>query len=272
MNNSLFFNLKKSIRRFSEYPLVELNDKKVPIDNSALIPNCVYQTWETNYFGKSHAKSIIKFRELNPDLSFFLYNKEKRDQYMQNNWGSHEISKIYFNSLMGPMKADIFRYCILYDYGGYYFDIAKGCKVPLSSLHENHHEAVLTYEDNFCFIPPDHKKLFNLKRPFNYFLQWGLAFSKNNKILNLLIDNICENYPYYKSKTFENPKLAILNFTGPGMYTKVIREYLKENDFGNLKELDIKFEGNGVFKLKGSTVRHYLVPSYTYIKNKKICD
>ena len=48
---------------------------------------------------------------------------------MEKNWGKQNISKIFFKFINGPLKSDIFRYCILYDQGGYYFDISKGCDV-----------------------------------------------------------------------------------------------------------------------------------------------
>ena len=54
------------------------------------------------------------------------------------------------------------------------------------------------------------------------------------------------------------------------MYTKVMRNYISNNDIFDMSELDIKFNNNGIFKLKGSSVRHYIVPSYSYQKNSKI--
>ena len=107
---------------------------------------------------------------------------------------------------------------------------------------------------------------------FNYFLQWGLAFSSKHLFLEKLINEICSDYPNYKDKLFQNPKLAILNFTGPGMYTKVMRKYISKYDISDFAELDVKFNNNGIFKIKGSSVRHYTVPSYTYVKNLKICN
>ena len=270
MSESIGYNLRKFARKFTEFPLVEIKDKIINHKSTNKIPQNVYQTWETRLLGKTHAKSIQEFREKNPTFSFYLYDKEKRDSYMESSWGKEDISKIYFKSIFGPMKADIFRYCILYELGGYYFDIAKGCKCPLNQLHDSNHIGVLTYEDTICYYPPNDPKLFSLLRPFNHFLQWGLAFSSKNLFLESLINNICSDYKYYRDKVFENPKVAILNFTGPGMYTKVMRNYISNNDIFDMSELDIKFNNNGIFKLKGSSVRHYIVPSYTYQKNSKI--
>ena len=88
----------------------------------------------------------------------------------------------------------------------------------------------------------------------------------------MLINEIVKIYPLYKNKIFENPKTAILNFTGPGMYTKTMRLFLYKNKIKDFTELDIKFNNNGIFKLNGSQIRYHFQPSYTYLKNKKICN
>ncbi|MDB0033640.1 glycosyltransferase [Alphaproteobacteria bacterium] len=272
MSNKILNIFKKKIRTFTEYPLVKIEDRLVPKNSKNKIPNKVYQTWETRFLGKSHARSIKKFRNLNPDLSFYLYDKDKRDKYMKSNWQGKLISDIYFNSQFGPMRSDIFRYCILYEFGGYYFDIGKACSIPLNNLHTNDDTGIITYEDNEFYYPPCDQLLFKLKRPFNYFLQWGLGFSPKHQFLKQLIDEIESNYHLYKAKVFANPKLAILNFTGPGAYTKIMRKYLVTAGISNFSELDIKFNNTGIFKINGASVRHYIVPSYTYSKNAKICN
>ena len=272
MNNYRFLNsIKNKLRSFTEYPLIEIEDQVAQYPPSQSITPIVHQTWIDNKFGKTHSKSIKNFRALNPNLSFKIYTNKEMYQYMKNNWSKHKIFNIFQNSLIGPLSTDIFRYCILYDQGGYYFDISRGCSIPLTRLHKKDTKLVLTYEDTYCYIPPSNKKVYELKRPFNHVLQWGLAFEKNNKFLKMLIENIIDMYPFYKNKVFNNPKLAILNFTGPGMYTSVMRKYISNHSFSHIKELDIKFNNKGIFKLKGSQFRYQIKPSYTYFKNKKIC-
>ena len=58
------------------------------------------------------------------------------EDYMKNNWKNNSIYEVFKNSLVGPLKTDIFRYCILYERGGYYFDISRGCKIPRNWLDE----------------------------------------------------------------------------------------------------------------------------------------
>lgn len=272
MSNYYFNQIKKNIRQITELPLVKIEDQISINPPRQKITPIVYQTWVSNEFGRSHAKSILKFRELNKNLTFKIYSDLNMDNYMKDNWANHEIYNIYKKALIGPLRTDIFRYCILYKEGGYYFDISRGCKVPLTKLHNKNSTGIITFEDTFCYIPPRNDKVFKLLRPFNHVLQWGLGFEKKNKFLDQLINSIIKAYPMFKNKVFSNPKIAILNFTGPGMYTAVLRDFISKHNINNFTQLDIKFNNQGIFKIKGSQFRYYSNPSYTYFENCKICN
>ena len=64
------------IKKITEYPLVELSDQTLEQNINQTIPPIVYQTWENNYFGKTHYKEIMKFRKINSNLSFRLFDKK----------------------------------------------------------------------------------------------------------------------------------------------------------------------------------------------------
>ena len=50
---------------------------------------------------------------------------------MQKEFGRHPIYEVFQNAQFGPMKSDIWRYCILYRRGGVYCDIGKSMPVPI---------------------------------------------------------------------------------------------------------------------------------------------
>jgi len=258
------------IKKITEFPLIKINDQIVQNKTIKKIPNNLYQTWENNLFGKTHYKEMIKFRSINKDLNFYLFDRNKRDDYMKKNWGDHKISENYDKSKFGQIKADIFRYCILYEYGGYYFDISKGCKVSITSLHNHDTEALISYEPIECVIPPDRIIFNKLKYPLNNFLQWGFGFKKNHPILLSMIDNITQDYKNYKNISFEKPKSAILAFSGTGQFTKVVREYILKKGVENIEQANIYFNGNGIFSMRGSRVRHLLVKEYADVRNQPI--
>ena len=64
------------IKKFFEYPLQRLEDQISELQDKYLIPPIVYQTWENNLFGKTHFKQILKFRKINHDLTFLLFDKK----------------------------------------------------------------------------------------------------------------------------------------------------------------------------------------------------
>ena len=106
--------------------------------------------------------------------------------------------------------------------------------------------------------------------PEKYVLQWGMGFAKEHTFLNLLLENICEYYPFFKGKSFAVPKNAILSLTGPGMFTKTLREYLDTNEDADLMQAGIDVKGHGIYSLKGSEVRYATISSYASSKNSPI--
>jgi mannosyltransferase OCH1-like enzyme len=235
-----------------------------------LIPQVVIQTWEDRLFGKSHRMELIKFRALNPELRFEIWDSEKRLTYMRITWGHHKIFKIYQNTLFGPMKADIFRYCIMYERGGFYFDISMGCTIPLRTLYGPDTKAVITFEPHTSLIACDKSIAPHLLHPDKLVLQWGFGFTPEHPIPLQIIDNICAEYHRYKNKVFPYPKDAIRELTGPIMFTKSVWDAYAKGPLDNVVQAGIDFNGYGVFELKGSRVRYITMPKYGNVKNQPI--
>lgn len=263
----LIFNM----RMLLEHPFVEIQDViRGGGKSEAVIPRKVYQTWETRFIGKTHYKQIKEFQDINPDFDFILFDKKNRDLYMQDYWGSHLISEIYNNAQFGPMKADIFRYCILYERGGVYFDISKGCSVPLKTLLAANLDGLLSFESGQSSYLPSLECMKSIQHPEKLCLQWGMGFKKGHIILEKMISNICDYYPFYKGRVFESPKSAILQFTGPGMFTKSVRDVASLNGLGNINQAGIDFNGHGIFEMKGAWARYSQVPPYEQSKSRVI--
>ncbi len=252
---------------YNELPLRELHDRPAGDENrNSFIPSYVYQTWEDNLFGRTHLAAIERFRDLNPGMHFRLFDRKLRGNYMLDSWGNHPIYPIFQNAQFGPMQADIFRYCILCERGGYYFDINKGCSIPLVSLCSKDSLGLISFERNDCFIPPSAKAIDKILHPTKYVLQWGMGFVKEHPVLVQMIANICEYYPFYKNKIFHNPKHAILSFTGPGMFTKTVRDVVSNQADIGITQAGIDFNDSGA-AFKRSKVRYLTVPAYTDFKN-----
>ena len=251
-----------------EYKQEEIIDQVIP-KNKKIIPNIVYQTWVSRSIQWRLSQEIKKFRNSNKDFSFLTYTHEERDEYMKKYWGDHDIYEIYLNSVFQPSKADIWRYCILFDRGGFYFDIKSGYIGKLSKL-KNSNGAILSYEPFSTQILPE-KEFLNKVDNFNILLNWGFGFKKSHKLLEMLIDNICKYSSYFRNKKFLNPKSAILAFTGPGMLTKTYREYINNNNKIIIPN-GINFDGKGLYEMEGSKYRFKGNISYGDIRNSTILN
>jgi hypothetical protein len=269
--------LKRYVKRFllMKYLLTDLPWVTVGnhISSNKLVQKitpAVYQTWESNDFGKRHAKEINEFRSLNPGIDFYMYNKEQRDAYMLKSWGSKPIYQAYKNAKFGQIKADIFRYCIVFEFGGYYFDISKGCSVPLNTLHSPSSIGLLTNESNDRKLPVSPQLIPLYCEPKKLFVQWAFGFAPQNPILGTAIGLIEKNIDTYQTKEFDNPSAAILDFSATHLFTRAVDEYASVHGLKDIAQSGIDFNHHGIFSLNGSNARYLQVPSYKLSGKSKL--
>jgi hypothetical protein len=166
------------------------------------IPKTIYQTWKT----KELHTNIVALREniqiLNPDYSIVLYDDDDMDAFISSNFGEYTY-QCYSKLNVGAAKADFWRYCILYKYGGVYLDIDSDILQPLDELICHDDSCIITREGNDGF-----------------FNNWIMIFEKEHPILLKTIENCCYNIT---NKTTHD----ICYLTGPhGPFTKAINSVL----------------------------------------------
>jgi mannosyltransferase OCH1-like enzyme len=234
------------------------------------IPPFVYQTWKTNSFGRSHFRQLQRFRQLNPELSFVLFDDAEMSDYMQQHWAQHPIYGIFQNAHYGQLKTDIFRYCILHERGGFYFDISKGVSAPICSFLRPDGEALITYEKTDCVIAPEPVLYERQLHPDKLIAQYGLGFTPRHPVLGAMIENMCKYYRVFQGRVFHKPKFGILSFTGPGMFTKTVREHLLVAPDPHLIQAGVDFNGKSIWSMRGAYVRFSATPPYKHARNGAI--
>jgi mannosyltransferase OCH1-like enzyme len=94
-----------------------------------MIPNNIILTYKNDNI-PSYVFSNIK--RLNPDKEILFFTDEDVVKFLSKEYGSSHVD--FFHSIkLGCIKADFFRYCYLWKYGGYYSDVDIEHVVPISS-------------------------------------------------------------------------------------------------------------------------------------------
>jgi mannosyltransferase OCH1-like enzyme len=256
-----------------EFPLVSLGNAPATAPFAHRhIPPFVHQTWSSDRFGKTHARELAAFRETNPDLTFLLYDDAAMNAYMREHWGTHEIYQIFLKARYAQVATDVFRYCLIYERGGFYFDISKGLRAPIRSLLGANSTGLITYEHRIWSTPQSQTECKATPFRDNVVAQYGFGFASGHPLLGAVIERICETYPTYQGRVFRKPKDAILSFTGPEMFTEVLREYRSRHQDEALTQAGVDFNGEAIWKLKGAYVRFFSSPPYKHARQDAIVD
>lgn len=255
-----------------ELPLRTIPDLSVtrpPI--SYAIPNIVYQTWKAPKFGRTHSRLLGEFRALNSDFSFeFFDDQQLAEDYMLSAYRGHPILEIFKRSCFGPLKVDIWRYCILYERGGFYCDINKSALTPLRELVSSTTSGLISFERNNFPVGAESRGTSEIQHPSKVVSNWMFGFERGHPLLAQVIEGIVAKYPLYKGRVVQNPKMEILEFTGPVHFTQCVHEFAKTHGLSGIQQAGIDFDGRANVDMFGSYVRYTQRPCYELARKEVI--
>lgn len=149
-----------------------------------------------------------KWIDLNPNYTLELYDDKRCQSFLLNEF-SHDHLEVFNYIIDGPIKADFWRLCILYKYGGVYADADIVPLVPLSEYinsNVNFVTCISIYNNNNNFNPhfimcePNNEKIkkciswylvFRLKKKYTY---WGWSIVP---LFNVVFKDIRKNHSEY---------------------------------------------------------------------------
>ena len=139
-----------------------------------MIPKVIYMCDKELTFIKKYSENWSK---LNPDYEIKLYDDKMCEEFL-----SEEFSELHSDIFKyikdGPIKADFWRVCILYKYGGVYVDADIEPLVPIDEF----------IETNSDFITCSSSRFYALFNP-NFIMTY-----KENDILKNCIDVYIKKY------------------------------------------------------------------------------
>jgi len=192
------------------------------------VPLNIFQCYNKKLL-EEDINNIKTIKNYNPEFNYFLFNENKDcSKFIFDNYPDY-VFNAYNNLIPAEYKIDLWKYCILYKYGGIFIDINLYCNYKLINFINN----------NFFASEIDyyHNKLL---------IYSGFIITKANnpiflRAINIIIDNIKNNYygisEHYPTGSgllgmiFSNNRLkSNIYYDGSSIYYKniiIMRKYNK---------------------------------------------
>ena len=180
-----------------------------------MIPNNVFQTHKSlNYILNNSILNDAQKSWQNNNYNYYFYDDTQCDNFMYKNFP--EIKDAYDSLPIRVMKADLWRYCILYKYGGIYAD-SDTVLLKYPSFFTNNNDNI-----HFVVTPENDTHL----------CQWCFASVANSPILKSIIDLSVERIRETKIMSGQH---LIHYLTGPAVFTDGILKYLNDQLTYNIR-------------------------------------
>lgn len=177
------------------------------VEETSIPPN-IFQTHKSSDFVKNDGRlqKCVRSWDNIKGTEYHFYNDYQSKKFMEKYFP--DMFDLYNNLPLPVMKADIWRYCVIYIFGGIYADV----------------DTELLGDINIFF--QENKKLVLVPENQTHFCQWVFAAPPKSPILKAVIDLAFE-----RIKTIDlHYEHFVHKATGPGVFTDGILQYLNKTD------------------------------------------
>lgn len=172
------------------------------------IPKKIFQTHSSLKYVDEHpvlSKAVKSWQK--PTYEYHFYDDFHCQKFIYENFDK-QIQDAYDICMLPVMKADLWRYCVIYHYGGIYADVD-------TILYTN--PCILTNHQSYLVATPEND---------THICQWVFAAPPKSPVLKEVID-LCVSR--LLGKKDENLNIHFVHhLTGPGLFTDAINIYLKK--------------------------------------------
>ena len=182
-----------------------------------MIPKTIWQTYKPEY--NSLEPYMIEATETwkhnNPEYEYKYMSDMDAVKFVKENF-DEEWFNIFINVPLGVMRGDIWRYMVVYKYGGVYTDLDTLCLKPISTWMKEDYNMIICPENDV------------------HLCQWTFAATAGHPILKSVLDEIKNGLknPDYSEEHF------VHKLTGPAVWTKGIRNAINIPENTRLTEMD----------------------------------
>lgn len=215
------------------------------------IPRTLFQTWETKDIPCDlYNITVGTWRTNNPEYEYKLFDAQERLTFLETHF-DEDIVDTYKDIIPGALKADFWRYCVLYVHGGVYVDLDTKCLGNIDAFLENR-EFVTVVDLNKNPYEGKH----NLSNGF-------IASVPGHPILKGCIERI------KKQVLFNELPPSRLDWTGPGVVGRETNLYLGRDETDSFVGMEGEHDGGKLYLLHFDRTTEYVgVGEHIIFQNK----
>ena len=185
------------------------------------IPPVIFSTWKSKTNLGNFTSYVDSVKKCNPSFEYIIYDDADCDHFVQTCYPQYY--KYYIKLELPVQKADLWRYLVIYYYGGWYCDMdiyaySSFNSIKISRKDENENSDLMIVEQEF-------------QAPFKYrntqYAQYWFAATPRHPILLKIIHQVVQNIRDMDMKPRDDD--FTLNLTGPFPFTDMILLHAKNN-------------------------------------------
>lgn len=203
----------------------------VPMGES--IPRHLYQTYKTKDIVDLRLReNALRIQHMNPGWGYHLYDDSDIETFIQQEYGGLILSYYQrINPRYGAARADLFRYLLIYKYGGVYLDIKSTVNRPLDEVLLPGDKYLLSHWENLPGQSYDthtgHYKAVDKYLPRGEYQQWHIIAVAGHPFLRAVILRLLYNIDHYHPWRDGVAFMGTIHTTGPVPYTLAIYHLLQ---------------------------------------------
>ena len=185
-----------------------------------MIPKVIWQTYKDDFKSMSvqAQRCAATWKKNNRDYTYKYFNDKEAAEIILKDFGQ-EWHDLFINVPIGVVRGDIFRYLIIYKYGGVYSDIDTICNMPISEWIDGPIDERKEYDAIFSV------ELFkNNEYMPHRICQWTFAAAPGLEIFKNVIDKVKVKLQTIDWNSVTDVNHAVHFVSGPDIFSLAILE------------------------------------------------
>jgi mannosyltransferase OCH1-like enzyme len=180
------------------------------------IPNVIFGYWHNKELPPGMMATVEHVRQMNPGFEYIIFTEDDAKEFIRKEY-SNDVLRAFNCLKPSSYKSDLWRFCVLYRYGGIYIDVKFDTDVPFKDIIPSDGIIYVKDRDGHC-------------GGGNGCYTAMIVSPPGNIVFKYCIDEIVENC---KTKNYRGGSLDV---TGPCLLSRMIDKYetpgrLKNSEF-----------------------------------------